>query len=274
VKAPPSGKFLIVTAEDYGLSPSVSRGILDSVRFGIVRNVSVLTNIVTDENLARLKELSAASVGLHFTLTAGSPVTPPEKVPSLVNADGSFYPRWERLQGRAHPDHISLELHAQYERLRRAGFRVCHLNSHHHIHIQPEVLDIFVRFARRRRLPMRASIPPLREVLNAAGIPTTQHYVGDYFDEPSITVDGLSRILRDLPYGFSELPCHPGLPDPELLKYSSYTYQRGVELATITNSEIQALLEKEGVILTSFCVLKSAHYRRRRPVPHAEKALS
>jgi len=273
VKSATSGKFLIVTAEDYGLSPSVNRGILDSVRFGIVRNVSVLANLVTDEALAQLKELSAASVGLHFTLTAGAPLNPPDRVRSLVNADGVFYPRWERLEGRADPAHIALELNTQYERLKRAGFKICHLNSHHHIHIQPEVLDVFIPFARRHRLPVRASIPPLREVLNAAKIPTTQHYSGDFFDEPNITVDGLTRILRDLPYGFTELACHPGLPDPELLKYSSYTYQRGVELATLTNSEIQSLLEKEGIILTSFCLLKGGSPIRRRQRRPPEKSL-
>lgn len=256
-------RYLIVTAEDYGLSPSVSRGILDSVRFGIVRNVAVLTNIVTDEDLTRLKELSGASAGLHFTLTAGKPLNPPEKVPSLVDENGNFYSRWERLNGRATQEEIELELEAQYRRLRKAGFRVCHLNSHHHIHIQPLVLEVFLRFARRHRIPVRASIPPLREILEKAGIPTIQHYIGDFFDEPNITVEGLMRILRNISYGFTELPCHPGLPDPELLKYSSYTFQRAVELATLTNSEIQSFLEKEGIVLTSFCVLKEMYYKSR-----------
>lgn len=259
-----AGKFLIVTAEDYGLSPSVSRGILDAVGFGIVRNVSVLANIVTDEELGRLKEVSRASVGLHFTLTAGAPLNPPERVPSLVNSEGSFHSRWEQIQGRAKPEQIALELDAQFTRLKNAGFRVCHINSHHHIHIQPEVLDIFIPFARRHRLPVRASIPPLRDLLAELNIPTTHRYIGDFFDEPNITVDGLSRILRDLPYGFTELACHPGLPDPGLLKYSSYTFQRGVELATITNSEVQTFLEQQGIILTSFCVLKNTFYRLSR----------
>ena len=95
-------------------------------------------------------------LGLHFNLTLGRPVSPPETVASLVDAEGRFGRDLAVLQERARPDEVRRECEAQIEAFtRRFGRGPTHLDSHHHAHRRAP------RDGRgRRRGPGRASAPP------------------------------------------------------------------------------------------------------------------
>ncbi len=260
--------YLLVTAEDYGLSAGVNRGILEACDYGIVRNVSVLANFVRPEDLRPLRRRKEVGVGLHFCLTVGRPVAPPEEVPSLVQADGQFHPAWIKVEETVQAEDIRKELEAQYAVLRAAGLRVCYLDSHHHVHILPKVLNVVLPFARRHRLAVRGSTPHVRAQLIEARIPTPNWYSMDFLNEPNITVQGFQRLLDELPGGFCEISTHPGYPDPELLDLTDYVFQRSIELATLTNQRVMEALEKRNIVLTNYCTLKKI-YRTQRRGAHA-----
>jgi len=80
-------RVLIVNADDFGLTPGVSAGILAAHRHGIVTSTTVLVNrailpVHIDAALG-----SGIGVGLHINLTLGSPIT---GAPSLVDRSGRF----------------------------------------------------------------------------------------------------------------------------------------------------------------------------------------
>ena len=84
---------LIINADDFGLAPGVNAGVLEAVAAGVVTSLSVMVNTPAyAEGMRALAGLSRPpSVGLHLNLTAGSPVSPPAGVPSLVGAAGRFF---------------------------------------------------------------------------------------------------------------------------------------------------------------------------------------
>src|SRR3989442_15337664 len=84
---------LIVSADDFGLTAGVDRGIVAAVRARGVTSVGVMANLVSPHAIAELLAASPElSVGVHLNLTTGRPVSPRAEVASLVDATGSFHP--------------------------------------------------------------------------------------------------------------------------------------------------------------------------------------
>ena len=83
-------KQLIVTADDFGLTPGVVTGIVEAHERGIVTATSLMVSApAADAAFKWAREHDSLAVGLHFVLTFGRPGRP------RVAARRS--PRWRRL---------------------------------------------------------------------------------------------------------------------------------------------------------------------------------
>ncbi len=72
-----------------------------------------------------------------------------------------------------------------------------------------------------------------------------------------ICVEGLLKILRELPEGVSELGCHPGFADD---LETMYRDERLHEIEVLCDPRIKTALAELGIELTSFADLKSSAY--------------
>src|SRR3954465_14298709 len=85
---------LVVNADDFGMSPGISRGIPRAHRDGIVTSTSLLGNCPDlDQARALLAEAPNLGVGVHLALVEGAPVADAARVPSLLTAEGKFHTR-------------------------------------------------------------------------------------------------------------------------------------------------------------------------------------
>ena len=115
-------RFLIVTADDFGIGPATSAGILDAAECGAVAASVLLVNSPYAESGVRAWRQRGCpmALGWHPNLTLDSPILPPGRVRSLIGPDGKFWPlksflaRW--LMGRLRDEEIELELAAQLGR--------------------------------------------------------------------------------------------------------------------------------------------------------------
>jgi hypothetical protein len=252
----PAARWLIVNADDFGLTRGVSRGILRAHREGLVTSATVLASLPPEPAL----DVEAAAcprlgLGLHLNLTWGHPVSPPGMVPSLVDAEGRFGRDQAALRERALPDDIRRESEAQIEAFaRRFGRAPTHLDSHHHVHRLPRVMDAVVDVALAARLPLRSEDAGFRAGLRRHGVATTDHFVGEAQSEPYWITGRLLDQLARLPLGVTELMCHPGLFDGDLA-YSRYGRQREVELHALCDPEARATVERLGIRLCHFGAL-------------------
>jgi predicted glycoside hydrolase/deacetylase ChbG (UPF0249 family) len=255
----PVARRLIVNADDFGLTRGVSRGILRAHRGGLVTSATVLATLPRDPELdAAAASCPGLGLGLHVNLTWGRPVSAPETVPSLVDAEGRFGRDLAVLRDRARHDDVRRESEAQIEAFRRRFERMpTHLDSHHHVHRLPGVMDAVVDVALGARLPLRSQDPGFREGLRRRGIATTDHFVGDAQVEPHWTIERLLDQLASLPMGLTELMCHPGLFDDDLA-YSRYGRQRETELAALCAPEARATADRLDIRLCHFGALRAA----------------
>jgi chitin disaccharide deacetylase len=229
-------KYLIVNADDFGLSPGVTRGIIEAHQAGVVSSTSLMANMpgVLDA-VQRAKHLPNLGVGLHFNLTYGGPLSDPARVPSLVDAEGKFHKNHEVWT----EEDVTTELHAQWKRVIHSGIIPTHLDSHHHIQRHPVVYLPMVRLARQAKLPMRKTYP---KSFKAKHPTTTDRFISDVYFEG----DGTERFIRHLESlrpGVTEMNCHPGYVDDTLKEISSWTDVRETELRALTRSEIIVALK-------------------------------
>jgi predicted glycoside hydrolase/deacetylase ChbG (UPF0249 family) len=248
-------RTLIVNADDFGLTPGVSRGILDAHEHGIVTSTTVLVNRAIDQ--AWLDRLAATrlGIGLHLNLTLGTPVTDPRRIPSLLDGEGRFVRDAREAAARAAVDHARIELGNQIDAFRRLFDRFpTHLDSHHHVGRHEPILGLVLDFARALRVPVRSQDAAVRDAARAAKLRTPDHFAGESGPEPYWSAERLLAHLGALPAGVTEFMTHPGYYDEDL-SYSRYGRQREVEVAGLTDPRVREAVERQGIGLASFADL-------------------
>src|SRR5262249_30452298 len=148
-RRPPRGdlvtpRYLVVTADDFGIGPATTAGILDLARDGLVTATVLLVNSpFAAESVERWRHSGRRlQLAWHPCLTLDRPVLPPEQVPSLVRPDGCFWPLGEFLLrlglGRVRTRDVSAELGAQYQRfVELTGGPPPPVHGPHHIPLFP-----------------------------------------------------------------------------------------------------------------------------------------
>lgn len=166
---------LIITADDYGASPRINAAIEACLAAGALRATCVMANMPGYSEASRLRQqFPHASIGLHWNLTAGRPVAPPDQVASLLDGQGRFWPaatfrrRW--VLGRIAPEHVLRELRAQYDWLALVAGQPDFWNTHQNIHLLPRLFSLMVALAHQLGIPAMRSHQRLRLPLKGASL--------------------------------------------------------------------------------------------------------
>ena len=150
---------LIVNADDFGLTGAVSSGILDAHRNGIVTSTTLMANGgAFDAAVAMGRRAPRLGIGVHLNLTSGEPVSPAQRIPSLLDRSGRLHWSAGRLLRDIVTRQVDLaeaetELRRQIIKVRRAGILPTHLDGHKHVHVMPGVSDIVMRLAQEFSIP-------------------------------------------------------------------------------------------------------------------------
>ena len=265
-------RLLIVNADDLGLAPGVTRGILELARQGIVTSTSVMVNMPGAlEALAAARE-AGLDVGLHLNICAGAPLSPPERVRSLLDREGRFETAGELslrfFTGRLRLDEVEREWTAQIKRFLAAGVRPSHLDSHNHLHAYQGLYGLAARLARHYGVPgLRRAYagyifqsPRIHALTRVVGR-RRRAFPGIYQPEHFSVLTVLGRLhsprallalLRALPPGATELVCHPGHVDDTLRRLDPLTDARERELLLLSRPLVRETLAREGIRLVSW----------------------
>jgi predicted glycoside hydrolase/deacetylase ChbG (UPF0249 family) len=236
------GQWLIVVADDLGLSPEVDAGILETIQAGTVTTADLLVNPPYSADTGRIVAAGAA-LGLHWNLTHGSPCADPREVPSLVDAAGRFLSRREELLARLSRADAERELRRQLECFHeRVGRPPCHLSLHKHLHAHDAgLLRLVATLARECGVPLRSVDAGTRAACRALGILTNDYSLGEVHPAPYWTLARLCELAATAAEGVTELMCHPGRevkPIPGLW----YLAERDTERETFSAPEARELL--------------------------------
>ncbi|MEE8121162.1 MAG: ChbG/HpnK family deacetylase [Anaerolineales bacterium] len=269
---------LIVNADDYGRTPSVSRGICDAHLNGIVTTTTVMINLPGAlEDVRRGIECAPAlAFGVHLNLTCGKPLTPPDRVPTLIDANGWFHGKDQIFSNPEMLDlaEVKMECKAQIERFLQTETELDHLDSHHHLGIASTGLwNLTTELAVEYGCGVRASFPidileedllalfpagvtnfcrtQAKEQLETLAIPHPDYFYASFFGDGAV-LDHLTKLLQELPDGVSEIMCHPGYSDESLEQTSGYNRIREQELAVLTDQSALAAIASGNIELHTY----------------------
>jgi predicted glycoside hydrolase/deacetylase ChbG (UPF0249 family) len=134
---PADARLLIINADDFGMCHSVNEAVMRALQEGIVRSTTLM--VPCPWALHAMRFLAAhpeLPFGVHLTALSDwvdyrwGPVTPREKVPSLVNNEGTFYnfEQMPQFLAQVALDQLEMEFRAQIEVVLAAGLQPTHLD--------------------------------------------------------------------------------------------------------------------------------------------------
>src|SRR5688572_24943337 len=95
---PPDARLLILNADDFGMCHAVNAAVFRTLTEGVVRSATLMVPCPWALHAMRLlREHPDVAFGVHLTVVAEytdyrwGPLTPKEKVPSLLDEAGFFY---------------------------------------------------------------------------------------------------------------------------------------------------------------------------------------
>ncbi|QGX90539.1 chitin disaccharide deacetylase [Tatumella sp. TA1] len=247
-------RLLVVNADDFGLSKGQNYGIIEAHRHGIVTSTTAMVN---GEAIADAVELSLGApdlgVGMHFVLTLGKPLS---AMPTLTREGLLGKWVWQMAEeGRLPLHEITQELTSQFQRfIELFGYPPTHIDSHHHVHLLPDIYTIVEGFACEKGIPVRCDRQPAARDNSAQPIVRRCEGFSSEFYGDSLSQALFLKILDDsLQRGESslEVMCHPAFVDNTIMK-SAYCYPRLQELEILTSSSIKQEVAKRGYRLTDF----------------------
>ena len=246
---------LIVNADDFNLTPGVTRGILKAHDQGMVMSTTVLINLPLEPALVRrASRRKQLGVGLHLNITLGRPVSPPGKIRTLLKPEGNFRRPLDYFEKKPALGEVIREYEAQI-RLFEKRFRKLpdHLDTHHHLHDDLLFFQALSQVAGKWKLLVRRSLIFLSPERGRAFSPKTTDYLfGSLNASSHWQKDSLLTVLRNLPPGTSEIGCHPGFCDPALRGISSMQEVRERELKLFSDKRLRNELARLEIELTNF----------------------
>jgi predicted glycoside hydrolase/deacetylase ChbG (UPF0249 family) len=231
-------RALIVTADDFGQSRGINRGIVEAHERGIVTSASLMVRYPAAADAAvYARAHPTLSVGLHVDLgewtcrdwiwSARYTVVPHDDAAAVEEEVGRQVNRFHELVGRP----------------------PTHLDSHQHVHRREPVRSVLGALAHAFGIPLRETDD--RIGYSGAFYGQTAH--GQPWPD-AITVAGLIRTLEGLPAGLTELGCHPGYADD---LDTVYRAERAREVATLCDPRVRDALGHLDIRLTSFGVARA-----------------
>jgi len=277
-------KKLVINADDFGLAEDINDGIIECYREEAITDMSLLAVGESFRHAGeRAKENKIDRLGAHLALTGSFKcASPAGEVPTLVNGEGRFpgdYTEFFKafLTGRVKTAEIYKEFKSQLRKIREAGFKITHIDSHHHIHMEPSILKVatglaaeegigYVRFSRERVRLFSGLIDPVNAIrafllssmcflsggiLKKSGIKHNDYFIG-HFKAHNLTRRYILSAVKNIKEGLTEFACHPGYFTERIKKkYPAYR-NAAEEIRVLCNSTFHEALKARGVELVSY----------------------
>jgi chitin disaccharide deacetylase len=255
-----TGRGIVLTADDYGIAPGVSRAIrelLDRERLSATSCMVVSPDFIA-EGPALRPYLDRADIGLHLTLTL-------DRGLGRVMLDAYL----RRLDSKAMAAEVARQL-ARFETV--MGRPPAYIDGHQHVHLLPGVREAVAEAAARIGAYVRLTDEPIARIRRVGvstgkaaflsilarplareaarrGLARNTGFRGVRgFTEPGPFGALFRRMIADASAG-SIVMCHPGHVDAALRSRDPVTDSREVELAYFAGDKFPADLAAAGLRL-------------------------
>ena len=277
-------KYLIISADDYGLCQSTNTAVQELIDRGFVKNVSLLT--VCEYSSAAMEFLGGrtdVNVGIHIATTSEwekNRWSSLSGVESLTDENGYMWLTAAEFGKRCKLGDVRKEAELQIGAVLSAGIKPNHLDSHmgtlYGIYGTPLLLPLAFSLCRRHKLAFRMitryfpeqcpeGISPLFFRVGCSGARLLARVNGvatpDYMINPAgVLCDGTYERFREsfleyisaIPSGVTEVYMHPSYPGDDIRFFCPDWQRRFFEYRFLQDPYVYSRLEKNRVHLIGY----------------------
>jgi predicted glycoside hydrolase/deacetylase ChbG (UPF0249 family) len=266
-------RYLIIHADDAGMSHSVNTATIEGLESGVVSSASIMVPCAWFSEFAKYaQEHPEFDYGIHLTLNSEwkhykwGPVAGREKVPSLVDKQGHLWKDVGQVAANVRAAEVETELRAQIDRAKKFGVRLSHLDTHMGALLsRPDLIEVYARlgveydlpilFLRRINAQTAKAYPALAETapgivraLDRNHLPVldsvAQFYGGDTHEQRKTSY---FETIRNLKPGVNELIIHCGIDNAELRAITNSASRRDGDRRIFTSQETMDLLKAQNI---------------------------
>jgi predicted glycoside hydrolase/deacetylase ChbG (UPF0249 family) len=269
-------RYVIIHADDAGMSHSVNRATIEAMERGVVSSASIMVPCPWfKEFAAYARSHPEKDFGIHLTLNSEwenyrwGPVAGKDKVPSLVDNEGYLWDNVAEVVANADAAEVETELRAQIQRALDFGVPLTHLDTHMGALVsRPDLVEIYVKLGIEFNLPIlflrnldrvvpiaaiRTRALQLVERLDKRGLPVLDHLTQLYTD--GAFEDKKTQYLRaiaDSKPGIHCLIIHCGFDDNELRAITASSKLRDTDRRIFTDPAFIEAVKQSGVEIVSW----------------------
>jgi predicted glycoside hydrolase/deacetylase ChbG (UPF0249 family) len=290
-------RVVIIHADDVAVTQASIDAYLELMDYGTITTGSAMTPSSWFPALARLvRENPALDMGLHLPVTSEHaayrwrPVSPVDPASGLVDEAGYFHPRPADTARLASVDSIIGEVAAQIQLSLTLGLTPTHLDSHHGILYNKELVRPFVAVARQYHLlpvlmrmatmglpaappsdpaapnpyggvdvqAIRDAVESVEQTahdLVAEGIPVPDYLAGMPLVVEGDRLDFAKQVLSALQPGLTHFAFHPTKDTPEARALTPSWPGRVGDYEVFMQPALKAHLQHEGIQLIGYKAL-------------------
>ena len=263
-------KKVIINADDFGLIQGVNEGIVEAHQEGILTSATLMANM---PGFDQAVEMAGANpelgVGVHLNILRGQPLSPAQKVGSLLSRELRFIPSvsnllYRMVLKRVSFDEVEREFRAQVERVQGTGIDPSHIDSEKHIHLIRPLFRIVIKLAKEYKINkvrfiqeycvssrpgqmfksmfISLSSTSMKKKMVQEGVRSPDRFYG-VCDTGRITAAKLQGAFERAKEGVTEIMVHPGFITQEMLELEK---QIGpFYINKYREKELNALLDKK-----------------------------
>lgn len=281
-------RYLIIHADDAGMSHSVNRATIDAMENGCVTSASIMVPCPWFSEFADYaRQHPEKDFGIHLTLNAEwqhyrwGPVAGRDRVPSLVDENGFLWDNVAQVRDHVKVEEAEIELRAQIERAQKFGVKLSHLDPHMGAALsRPDLAKLYVKLGVEYSLPVLFVRPTetnglarqypevirLVPELTQLGFPILDELY-QFYEHGSLEQrrEKYLRTLKSLPVGTTELIIHCGHLDSELQAITDSASIRDTDRQVFSDPEVCAAIKRLGIELISWRQFRELQQQKAAP---------
>lgn len=149
-------KKFILNADDFGMNRDFNTAVYEGYNFGLLKSTSLVANGNGFEDAINrvVNNCSELGVGVHLNIMEGKSLC--SEIDEIANENNDFINSYGMLILKSFGTNkakflkqVEWEFSAQIEKVRSAGVKITHLDSHVHTHAIPPIFELVCKLAKQ-----------------------------------------------------------------------------------------------------------------------------